>query len=300
MIKKLVISTMVVMSFHSSSVLALSLLKNSLMCSGGSQGPSQPEWSDIGKLADIFSLANIDTGANCIAWLNIPETPVWYELSENLNFYKVDINTDSYIGAFPIDSFSESTFLVAEEIAAAEKLSHAVGESYPEISNANDLNIDSDPSYYFSSKVENNYGCIQANPLRYEVINDEGLLVLLMADQMILFSASADTVIFSSILFTSDQVDPVYAAGETLIKGVDGEPQYIADSGFDKLVREVMPARKSFAKHYFGSFSGANNKDVLIWRKAYESKLRSDTSLGFELQAQKLLHYLFVNGVYKL
>ena len=62
----------------------------------------------------------------------------------------------------------------------------------------------------------------------------------------------------------------------------------------------LYPAQRAYGKIYIDDFDGDNSNDIIMWRKLYFSKLKSDPVKGYELDAEMFAHYKIVDGDYQL
>lgn len=143
-------------------------------------------------------------------------------------------------------------------------------------------------------------GCLADSPLRYGDIdqNSEKELVLFLDNDLVVFSPSQQKVIFATRFAMSDELAPEDVAG-----WFDGglEPpsnQYVASSGFGDGLRAAFPATRSFAKIFVDDFDNNGKPDILVWRKLYQSRLKTDPLLGFKFEGELFAHYQLENGEY--
>lgn len=172
-------------------------------------------------------------------------------------------------------------------------------------------NIDEDWNYHYET-VEGSVGmgCLHANPLRYGDVDQDGTneLALFVGDipkeylegslDFVMFSPEKKKIIFSVRTARVDvsenlaeQYDPDSSEGVQA-----SDPQY--ESGISG--KWIAPATQVYAKIYMGDFDNDDNKDILVWRKRYESRKISDPVKGFKLTKQLYNHYELVDGEYQL
>lgn len=150
-------------------------------------------------------------------------------------------------------------------------------------------------------------GCMQHKPLRYGDIDGDGKpeLVIMLAQRYsidwIIFSPAMGKTVFAikpdiNDAVSHNNVEQILIPSSTSAKLY----QYWMESERDKATPLYYPALKSYAKLYFGDFDADGAYDILVWRKAYDSRLVSDAISGFELKSELYAHYKKVNGEYRL
>lgn len=144
-------------------------------------------------------------------------------------------------------------------------------------------------------------GCYSKTPLRYGDIDSDGTneLVLFLDDDLVVFSLSQQKTIFSTSLHYQDEL----AADQiTVAYGEDHRDdliyQYYAASGDDIHINAPFPATRSFAKVFIGDFNADKTPDIILWRKLYESRLKSENVPGFNRVSDLYVHYQLTNGEY--
>ena len=145
-------------------------------------------------------------------------------------------------------------------------------------------------------------GCLADSPLRYGDIdqNSGKELVLILDNDLVVFSPSQQKIIFATRFAISDELRAEEVAG-----WFDGglEPptsQYVASSGFGDGLRAAFPATRSFAKIFVDDFDGNGKPDIVVWRKLYQSREVSDAVRGFKFETELLAHYQLENGEYQI
>ncbi|GAA6135445.1 hypothetical protein NBRC116188_22350 [Oceaniserpentilla sp. 4NH20-0058] len=145
-------------------------------------------------------------------------------------------------------------------------------------------------------------GCLALTPLRYGDIDGDNTqeLVLILDSDLVVFSPDQAKIIFSTRFADADELAPHEVASWFDGKESDVISQYVAESGVGNRLNAAFPATRSFAKIFLGDFNNDNKKDIVVWRKLYESRLKSDSTLGFQLEAELFVHYQLENGEYQL
>jgi hypothetical protein len=116
---------------------------------------------------------------------------------------------------------------------------------------------------------------------------------------MVIFSTTRNEVIFSAHFWESDELSSEDAS-RFVREFKPSHPYFVAGSGIDVLVEEIFPAWRSLSKMYFDDFNNDLKHDIVLWRKVYTSKLRSEAEPGFDKVGEKLVHYSLKDGKYQL
>lgn len=148
-------------------------------------------------------------------------------------------------------------------------------------------------------------GCYNNSPLRYGDIdsNEQNELVLFLRDDMVIFSPASQRVIFSTTLAVDDWLTPEESEDYYLRYGglSENSPQYqsgIAASAAGNWQGGRFPGYRGYTKLYFDDFDEDGTKDIIAWRKLYESRLQNEDTQGFKLIRETFLHYNLVDGEY--
>ena len=154
-------------------------------------------------------------------------------------------------------------------------------------------------------------GCLVNSPLRYGDINASGdaELVLLMGNDLVVFSPSGQRVIFMANLAIYDwliaaAVEDFYTDEAGNFRASETSPQHPSTIAISNARHgappQQLPGYRGHAKLYFGDFDGNDKHDILVWRKLYISRLRNDETPGFRFLKNTYLHYQLNNGEYQL
>ncbi|WP_396589156.1 hypothetical protein [Bermanella sp. R86510] len=219
-----------------------------------------------------------------------------FGLSNSARVIKVNKDGRSLLGNWPLDAWPNHLFLEGENTAAYKKINAALGEKHSETGDPLAINASNSPAYILSNPTYETFkaGCYQETPLRYGDVDTDNTneLVLMIGKDLIIFSPQLGSIIFSGHYWLGDELSSDEAIGHFSKDMVDNsDVQFIASSGADNLVRELLPAKRSISKFYFGDFDDDNKSDIVIWRKIYESNLKSNPVSGFHRIAESQFHY---------
>ncbi len=155
-------------------------------------------------------------------------------------------------------------------------------------------------------------GCMGRAPLRYGDIegdNKKELAIFLLNGyslDFVIFSPEKNKNIFTSKLEFNDALkhEAIFVADGSNDYMLPDESlpyyQYWSRSGYDTGSGSgLSQAFRGFAKLYVGHFESAQSNDILVWRKAYKSRLLTDSVKGFEKTGDNYIHYKLINGEYK-
>ncbi|GAA5524101.1 hypothetical protein Maes01_00654 [Microbulbifer aestuariivivens] len=156
------------------------------------------------------------------------------------------------------------------------------------------------------SEANDLMGCILRAPLRYGDITESGygdLVIALPSEYSVdwsIFSLALNKIIFSSKLNYTNTVSasevPAYLTSD--FPGM--EYQYWLRTGVESDRPGQMKAGiRAYGKIYQGDWDKDGKQDILLWKKLYESRIKSDQVHGFRLIRQKFMHYELVGGVYQ-
>lgn len=208
-------------------------------------------------------------------------------LSRGMTIYITDLENDSVVNSWPITRWPK------EYLEKEVSITYEAGNFYEA----------GDPDTYVSddAKLTHLMGCMQKTPLRYGDFTGDGSseLVVFLSDEVStdirVFSLEKEKVIFSSKLNFTDSRSRE-----------DIPDYYLHDAPYQYLSwRHVnsdlpaFPATKAYAKLYVGDLDEDGQKDLLVWRKLYQSRKVEDETEGFEMLDEKLLHHTLVEGEYQ-
>lgn len=142
-------------------------------------------------------------------------------------------------------------------------------------------------------------GCLGSIPLRYGDIDRDGKQELAIFAQdknlqldLMLFSPEKKSVAFSARLALQDYI-PFPAPTATTQNNF--RYQYVSEE--NQLAYHI--GIRAYAKIFIDDFNGNNQKDILVWRKRFESLKFNDSKKGFGISLEAFNHYELVNGEYK-
>jgi hypothetical protein len=163
---------------------------------------------------------------------------------------------------------------------------------------------------WLESGHENSSGCLSKTPLRYGDVNGDKLLFVFFDPSVVVFSPEREKVDIN-LLFARDDVMPQAQYDDYMTKGhfsLNGVtvPQYAALSSIAEYREEQLgkdwltPAQRSYGKIYIDDFNDDKANDIIMWRKQYFSRAKTDSVTGYKLDAEMFAHYSLVDGEYQL
>jgi len=248
-------------------------------------------------MSESYKAAGISAG-RCLGWTNLNSGDLWYEVSRDLKVYGVNVETKQYLGNWPLTTKQQHVLNNEQPTSSPTK---------PEPTNQGRL---STPQMWLEKGHENSSGCLSKNPLRYGTVNGDELLFVFFDPSVVVFSPKRAKVDIN-LLFAQDDVMSDEEYQQSLNAGYfkfssDNPPQYaalnsLADYRAGRIGKDwLYPAQRSYGKIYIDDFDGDNSNDIIMWRKLYFSKLKSDPVKGYELDAEMFAHYKIVDGDYQL
>jgi len=151
-----------------------------------------------------------------------------------------------------------------------------------------------------SSNKDLTLGCYGQSPLRYGDLdgNENNEIVLFLGKDLVVFSPESENIKFFQNLNVQDWKPKDKTA--TWITDFDRagpvsdkHPQYLSNifAYTSSNYQMVQAGYRGYAKLYFSDFDVNGKRDILVWRKIYQSNLRGDAKQGFTLQGNAYLHY---------
>ena len=269
-------------------------------------GITDENFSQIVPVSMEYAIADLALGKNdgvVKAFYRVPNTNNLYSVTSKTKIYLTNFETREVLGNWPLTPWANAVRMKGEGMhwAVRPELIAVQGGEYHAISEPKKMVFDFDNDY--DLYTDNNYiGCYNKTPLRYGDIdqNTSRELVLFLNNDLVIFSPENQKIIFSSQLHTQDELTPNQVRiGFPELE--DTAPQYISEKGLKGKSRNArFPAIRSFSKIFLDDFNNDGKKDIIVWRKLYESRLRTDPILGFKLEGELLVHYQLENGEYQL
>ena len=137
-------------------------------------------------------------------------------------------------------------------------------------------------------------GCLKNTPLRYGDIEDDGTneLVIFVGNELLVFSPDAKKVIFSLNVRVDDWMteEETKAHFEYYPPGLDNAyiPHYQSAANMD--FSSELPGYRGYGKLYVGDYDKNGNADIIVWRKLYISRMRTEEK-GFKKVRDSLYHF---------
>ena len=159
------------------------------------------------------------------------------------------------------------------------------------------FHMDFPPATYQLGMVRdsNRIGCYAATPLRYGDIEGDGKneIVLFLDNDIVIFSPEYQRIVFAQSLDASDWVDAGVTANaySRTREGVGPHAvQFLSSLAYFNDAEDIY-GNRVYSKLYLGDFDKDNNPDIVVWTKAYRSKLKSDPVPGFDAIRQNWYHF---------
>lgn len=256
-----------------------------------------------GFLDQTVANALIKEGAYGMSgFTNFGSGNIYYVLIRN-SIVELDLANHKLLSVEKLEPYKDHLFLSGEYLAASEVIAADQGEDFSRSSDPLSVISTRKPTYViFDDAANNTVGCLEKAPLRYVDISGKPELLFVLGKNLVFFSTAFKKVSFSMHYYQSDEWswDEVESEGVKHDQPID--PQYLAGSSYDALrlgKGGLFPAWRSFGKIYAGSFSGEDARDIVLWRKLYQSRLNKDPIKGFEKLGDVFAHYKLINGEYQ-
>ncbi len=277
------------------------LLELPAVCDGvwDNKTPSQQNAANV--MSKVYKGSGVVVG-RCFGWTNFNEGNLWYETTKDFRVHGVNVSTKQYLGNWPLTPWANSVRMKGEGITwrVRPALIAVKGGEYTEI-NKPEVQVLGTSKQYNIDGYNPSIGCLNQAPLRYGDVdnNASNELVLFLNNDFVVFSPALQKIIFATNLSDSDELKPERVA-DWFLDEATVNPQFVADSGTNNLIKAALPATRSFAKIYLDDFNNDGKKDIIVWRKLYESNLKTNPILGFGKVADLLVHYSLVDGEYQI
>ena len=235
------------------------------------------------------------------SYLKLPDSDIYYVMLGD-TFGRLNLSTKQYLGNWPLTPWANAARMKGEGTnwKARHIISAALAGNIPKVDDPNVMVLN-EPAYELPSFKEF-IGCLANTPLRYGDIdtNESNELILILDQDLVVFSPEQQKIIFSTTFSISDELRPEQVESWFDGKESDVTTQYVAESGVGNRLNAAFAATRSFAKIFIDDFNNDGKKDIIVWRKLYESRLRTDPILGFKLEGELLVHYQLENGEYQI
>lgn len=221
-----------------------------------------------------------------------------YSISSEPTIVKTKKEDRSLLGNWPLKGSTQLLLSTEQD---------TTGPTTPELTNEG-MNMPA--KMWLEAGHENSSGCLSQNPLRYGEVNGDKQLFVFFDPSVVVFSPEREKIDIN-LMFARDDVMPQdqYAEymtdGHFILKGVI-IPQYaalssVASSQFNAPGKDwLYPAQRSYGKIYIGDFNNDKINDIVMWRKLYFSRPKSDSIVGYKLDAEMYAHFTIINGEYQL
>lgn len=288
--------------FLSFSASALDL-KKAAVCDGMSENKTEIDLNAARIIEAVYKQNNIDLNASCLGWTNMGAGGVWFEILSDLKVSGINVSTNQYLGSWSLGASDPCENSTDSDCASPWWVGRWGASEYLEseiIERMTDYSITEKYELPYGIKPEDTFACLMKNPLRYGDIENDGKkeLVVITPENFIIFSPELKKTTFAFMFNNND-----WLLWETMIDESipSDESSDIPQYGSPKLHKEQEGGigYRGYAKIYAGGFEAENTKDVLVWRKFYQSKLKNDPVKGFEKIRDTFIHYKLINGEYQ-
>jgi hypothetical protein len=250
----------------------------------------------------VADLALGDSDGVVKSFYKVPNTSKLYSVTSNTGVYLTNFDTREVLGNWPLTPWPNTVRMKGEGIHwdVRPYLSAEAGGGYKSIEDPKIMALDTTTEYKLSPFIQTT-GCLASQPLRFGDIDGNGSneLVLFLDEDLIVFSPNQQKIIFAMSFSESDEISA--SEVKNWFVGREGvTAQYIAKSGTDIRINARFPATRSSAKIFIDDFDNDSKKDIVVWRKLYESNLETNSVLGFSKVSDLFVHYRLVDGEYQL
>jgi hypothetical protein len=251
------------------------ILTKTVLSDGGVSPRTPDQKTATITMSQVLVDKNVDPYA-AIASTNLGNGSIWYRLYEGANIFGVDVSNKKYLGEWKL-KFPD--LMTEKDVASIYDMDMGAGFTEDHEWDTSGYQPNENPIL----------GCYGSNPLRYGDVfgNTRNQLVVnltyydLMWDWVI-FSPETKSTVFSARLALQD-----FMSAESTKENTNKTYQY----GSSWKQRYGHPGLIAYAKIYIDDFDSNGKKDIVVWRKRYESRMGADSVTGFELKKQLLVHY---------
>jgi hypothetical protein len=252
----------------------------------------------IWDLEDVAASKRVESLSSIISYVPVTPESRKFVLGRELTIAEIDLDPKLLLGNWPLNT--KKQYLLNNEQPTSSP-------SKPEPTNEGMLTT---AQMWLEEGHESSSGCLSKNPLRYGTVNGDELLFVFFDPSVVVFSPKRGKVDIN-LLFAQDDVMPDaeyqdYSSRGTFKFSSGPDPQYaalnsIADNREGRIGKDwLYPAQRSYGKIYIDDFNNDQVNDIVMWRKLYFSKLKTDEVNGYELDAEMFAHYAIVDGEYQL
>ena len=268
-------------------------------------GITDENFNQIVPISMEYAISDLALGENdgvVKAFYKIPSSNNLYSITSEIEINLINFDTREILGNWPLTQWSNSTRMKGEGTnwKARHIISGALGGDTTAVTDP--LVMVSNEESYKLPAFKEFIGCLSNSPLRYGDVDSNGSqeLVLILDEDIVIFSVQQQKIIFSTRFSISDELKPEEVEAWFDGKETDVKVQYVAESGVGNRLNAAFSATRSFAKLFIDDFNSDGKKDIIVWRKLYESRLTSDSILGFKLEGELFVHYQLEDGEYQI
>ncbi len=285
----------------STSVFSFELFK-SVPFDYGKSPRTNEEKIASGIVYQVMSGQSVNDENSIIETTNLGIGNTWYNLYDDLSMHSVDIHQKVLLGNWPLTPWPSTVRMKGEGIhwGVRPYLKAESGGGYQPIEDPEIMALDTTTEYKLSPFIQTT-GCLASQPLRFGDIDDNGSneLVLFLDNDLVIFSPNQQKIVFTMSFSERDELSA--SELKNWFVGREGvTAQYIAKSGTDIRINARFPATRSYAKIFIDDFDNDSKKDIVVWRKLYESNLETNSVLGFSKVSDLFVHYSLIDGEYQL
>jgi hypothetical protein len=271
-----------------------------VIIAGDSRNPVTGTFSDV-----VQAKVMLKAGAlGMSGFTNFGQGDIYYVLISN-TVGSFNLTTKQYLGSWPLGKTLPEC---AEDVEVCNlpwwngRWGTDEFVEAPFIQRNIDYSLDESFKLATTDEEKSAFGCLTQHPLRYGDMTGDTTpeLIVIFKNGLAVFSPEKKKTIFSFIPNIPDSISWEELRELGLSLGLDKEttPQY----GSLRLYEEANTtsiAHRGYAKLYVGHFASETSNDLVVWRKFYESRLKSDAVKGFKKVSDTFVHYKLIDGEYK-
>lgn len=268
-------------------------------------GITNENFNQIVPISMEYAISDLALGENdgvVKAFFRVPSSSNLYSITSQLKVNLANFDTRELLNSWPLTPWPNAIRMKGEGAnwKARPIIAGALGGDTTEVTDPLVMVLSQEG--YELPAFKKFIGCLSNSPLRYGDIDNNNTqeLVLILDEHLVVFSPQQQAVIFATQFSVSDElkieeVEAWFDGKETNVKA-----QYVAESGVGNRLNAAFSATRSFAKVFIDDFNSDGKKDIIVWRKLYESRLTSDPVLGFKLEGELFVHYQLEEGEYQI